>query len=174
VAGIPLRVSLLCGAAAVVVGAAPAFGHAAYRESDPARGVTVTVAPPRVSADFTEPLTRDSTLQVVDPCGRRVDGDSDVDGERVTVDMSGDAAGTYQVRFRLISTVDGHPTRGGFVFTAQQGAACPQGAGGAAGSTDENGLLEGIPLDGAIVAYLIAAAIGGAGGFVYSRIVRPD
>jgi copper transport protein len=165
---------LLLGAGAVVVGAAPASGHAAYRESDPARGATVAEAPQQVSAEFTEPLTTDSALQVVDPCGRRVDGNTEVNGERATVAMSGDVAGSYQVRFRLISTVDGHPTRGGFTFTAQRGAACPQGAGGVAGDADEDGLLEGIPLEGAIAAYLIAAAIGGAGGFVYSRIVRPD
>ena len=173
-AGLPLRISVLCGAAVVVLGAAPAFGHAAYRQSDPARDEMVTVAPREVSAEFTEPLTRDSSIQVVDPCGRRVNGDSDVDGERVSVAMSGDAAGTYRVRFRLISTVDGHPTRGGFEFTAKQGVACPQEATGGAATADEDGLLEGIPLDGAIAAYLIAAAIGGAGGFVYSRIVRPD
>lgn len=164
----------MCGAAVVVFGATPAFGHAAYRESDPSRDETVAVAPRQVSAEFTEPLTSDSSLQVVDPCGRRVEGNSDVDGERVAVAVSGDAAGTYRVRFRLISTVDGHPTRGGFAFTAQRGVACPEAAADSGGSADEDGLLEGIPVDGAIVAYLIAAAIGGAGGFVYSRIVRPD
>lgn len=165
--------ALLCGAAAALVGAAPAFGHAAYRRSDPARGATVTVAPQKVSAEFTEPLTADSFLQVVDPCGRRVDGNSDAEGERVTVAISGDVAGTYRVRFRLISTVDGHPTRGGLTFTAKQGAECPQEPAAAADAASD-GLLEGIPLDGAIAAYLIAAAIGAAGGFVYSRIVRPD
>ncbi len=177
-AGISVRkrtsLALLCGATAALVGAAPAFGHAAYRRSDPARGATVTVAPQEVSAEFTEPLTADSFLQVVDPCGRRVHGNSDVEGERVTVAMSGDVAGTYRVRFRLISTVDGHPTRGGLTFTAQRGAECPQNPAAAAGAASEDGLLEGIPLDGAIAAYLIAAAIGAAGGFVYSSIVRPD
>jgi hypothetical protein len=101
-------------------------------------------------------------------------GKSDVSGEHIAVALTGDAVGTYRVRFRLISTVDGHPTRGGFTFSVDQGEECAQEIAASGGDTDKRGLFEGIPLTGAIAAYLIAAAIGATGGFVYSNIVRLD
>lgn len=106
--------------------AAPAFAHAAYSDSDPQDKETVDSPPEEVWAEFTEPVVDDSKLEVFDPCGRQVDhGDSVVTGYRITVGMSGEAAGLYTVRFAVVSAVDGHPTNGEFTFEAGNGAPCP-------------------------------------------------
>lgn len=104
----------------------PAYAHAAYESSDPANGATVSSPPSRVTAEFTEPVVDNSTLEVYDPCGTRVDnGDSLVAADRITVSMSADKAGRYRVHFSVVSSVDGHPTSGDFGFTSSGGSPCP-------------------------------------------------
>lgn len=121
-----LRVGCTLALVALTCAAAPAGAHAAYRASDPADEETVAQAPSSVWAEFTEPVTLDSRLEVYDPCGERVDGgDSSVTGYRITVSMASERAGTYTVAFSVISAVDGHPTQGSFTFRAAQGEPCP-------------------------------------------------
>jgi methionine-rich copper-binding protein CopC len=132
---------------AMLVLAPPAFGHAAYKESSPADESTVSSPPSEVWAEFTEPVTDESFLLVFDPCGRQVDnGDSAPSGFRVTVTMSGGAAGKYRVEFHVISELDGHHTNGDFTFTSTGGEACPgteapeeESAGGASESKGGGG-----------------------------------
>lgn len=239
-----------------------ALAHAAYESSDPANGASVSSPPSRITAEFTEPVTEDSRLQVFDPCGAQVDnGDSLVAADRITVTVSADKQGTYSVQFGVISAVDSHPTNGTFTFTSTGGEPCPgeepaeeepaaeggSGGGGgggaqtssssggsgntAAGSsggqearaararaegsrpaardqargperqrsdrsnaddptstesaneiaagtasateTDVRKIWEGIPLLAFLIAMLVAAAIGGAGGLVYAGIMGP-
>lgn len=122
-----LRALSACAFAAFAWGATPAHAHASYRASDPSDEATVQSAPASVWAEFTEPVTLDSRLEVYDPCGARVDGgDSSVTGYRITVSMDSERAGTYTVAFAVISAVDGHATQGAFTFTAVEGQACPQ------------------------------------------------
>lgn len=110
----------------VLGSAAPALAHAAYESSDPDDGSSVSSPPSRVIADFTEAVTRGSTLAVYDPCGQQVDErDSLVAGDRITVSMSGRYKGGYSVSFDVVSAVDGHNTTGTFTFTVTGGEACP-------------------------------------------------
>lgn len=119
-------VALACGLLVAVLPALPAAAHAAYKDSDPKDEATVASPPSSVWAEFTEPPTEDSRLEVYDPCGRRVDaGDSEVMGYRITVSMSADTAGEYTVEWAVVSTVDAHPTSGNFTFTSSGGDACP-------------------------------------------------
>lgn len=127
----PLKSSLLAPSIVAVVlvasvaFAAPADAHAAYKDSDPPDESTVSDPPAQVWAEFTEPVTADSHLEVYDPCGAQVDRhDSSATGYRVTVSMTADKAGTYRVRFAVISSLDGHPTSGEFTFTSTGGASC--------------------------------------------------
>jgi hypothetical protein len=235
-----------------------AYAHAAYESSDPANESTVSSPPSRVTAEFTEPVVDDSRLEVFDPCGEQVDnGDSLVAADRITVSMSADKQGTYRVHFSVVSSVDGHPTSGDFIFTSSGGAPCPaeepaeeeepsgggsgggnEGAGGnsepGSGSAGETGgdqtgtgsarradgrraiqrssgdnrgprsvedrvkasrverepgdvasaptaismsgvagIWEGIDLSQFLIALLVAAVIGAAGGFVYAGIMGP-
>ncbi|MDQ3953260.1 MAG: copper resistance protein CopC [Actinomycetota bacterium] len=138
----PFRV-LLVACAALVAAAPAASAHAAYKSSDPADGATVASPPSRVSAEFTEPLTQSSSLQVFDPCGTRVDhGGSTVSGYEMSVSMSGEFSGTYVVDFTAQSSFDSHTTRGSFTFTSSGGSSCagdpeptqPPSGGGGGGS----------------------------------------
>lgn len=147
-----VRALLFAATGVALVAAAPvALAHAAYKSSDPADRSTVASPPSRVTAEFTEPLTQSSSLQVFDPCGNRVDqGDSNVSGYQMSVSMSGEAAGTYVVDFTAQSALDSHTTRGSFSFTSSGGASCggdPEpaqppsggGGGGAGGSRGGGG-----------------------------------
>ena len=111
--------------ALLALAATPAGAHAAYKSSEPGSEETVASAPPRVTAEFTEPLAEGSYLRVTGPCGERVDaGDVEIVGYEMSVSMSGDHAGRYVVAFRAFSRLDPHVTQGEFFFTATEGDAC--------------------------------------------------
>ncbi len=144
-------VTALFAAVVVAAAASPAGAHAAYKDSNPADGETVGSPPSQVTAEFTEPLTDSSYLQVYDPCGDRVDsGDTIVSGYDMSVSMSGDKAGEYTVEFAAQSALDSHVTSGSFSFTSSGGPACEAqptqppstgggGGGGGGGSTGGGG-----------------------------------
>ena len=124
------RTCLAMGLIVMLMGvtAAPAFAHAAYKESSPADGSTVSSPPAEVWAEFTEPpeSSEASRLEVYDPCGTRVDsGGTTASGYRMTTSMSADKQGEYTVIFQVVSALDGHPTKGQFTFTSTGGALCP-------------------------------------------------
>jgi hypothetical protein len=129
-------------AAALVLAPAPAaLAHAAYKNSNPADGATVSSPPSEITAEFTEPITNSSYLEVYDPCGERVDdGNSRISGYNMSIGMSADMAGEYTVEFAAQS-VDTHVTYGSFSFTSSGGAACagsepePPTNGGGGGNT---------------------------------------
>ena len=105
-----------------------AAAHAAYKYSNPDDESTVAQAPTEIWAEYTEPPTDASYLQVYDPCGAQVDnGDSRADPaqNRVYITMSSGRAGTYQVDWFVDSAVDAHSTRGTFTFTVTNGEPCP-------------------------------------------------
>lgn len=110
-----------------------ALAHATYEGSDPADGSSVSAAPSSVWAEFSEPPGSSSYLQIYDACGDRVDdGNVSHQGYRMSVGMNSNRAGTFTVRWYVLSTIDGHPTQGSFTFTAQSGSDCP-----GSGSGDE-------------------------------------
>jgi methionine-rich copper-binding protein CopC len=121
----PLLLSAMVGLL-LLISAGPASAHAAYKGSNPPDEGTVSTPPSEVWAEFTEPLIGDSTLQIFDPCGDRVDaGDYQVVLTRITVSMSSDKQGTFTANWAVISDTDGHRTSGTFTFTSTGGAACP-------------------------------------------------
>ncbi|HJR45255.1 MAG TPA: copper resistance CopC family protein [Actinomycetota bacterium] len=122
-----LRIALVASfvPALLAAGATAAWGHAAYKDSDPADREKVSSAPSRVTAEFTEPLAEGSYLRVTDPCGSRVDaGDVEIVGYEMSVSMSGSTGGTYVVSYRAFSRLDPHVTQGDFTFTVSEGPAC--------------------------------------------------
>lgn len=107
--------------------ASPAGAHAAYKYSNPDDESTVAQAPPEIWAEYTEPPTDASYMEVYDPCGAQVDnGDSRADPaqNRVYITMSSDRSGTFTVEWFVDSAVDAHSTRGTFTFTATEGEPC--------------------------------------------------
>lgn len=137
-------VSALFAAILVLAVAPAASAHAAYKDSTPADGATVSSPPSTINAEFTEPITNSSYLEVYDPCGQRVDdGNSQISGYEMSISMSADKAGEYVVEFAAQS-VDTHVTYGSFSFTSSGGSACAgsepeQPTGGGGGSTDGGG-----------------------------------
>jgi hypothetical protein len=80
--------------------------------------------------------------------------------------------GAFQVQYSLISSIDGHPTRGAFIFKVQGPVDCASATGQGANAAVGTGLWD-IPRTPFFVALLVAAAIGAAGGFVYAGIMGP-
>lgn len=122
------RIVLLVAASLVALLAAlpgVASAHAAYKSSDPADGSSVSAAPSRVTAEFTEPLADGSFLQITDPCGSRVDGgDVSIVGYEMSVSMSGSRSGTYTVFYKALSQLDPHVVEGTFTFDVSSGEGC--------------------------------------------------
>ena len=109
------------GLALIALAPALVDAHAALVKSSPARRATLGQAPPRVDLTFSERLEPAySTVAVLDAKGQQVDlrdaaltpGDS----RRLAVSLPALPAGTYTVKFRVLS-VDGHVVESDFPFT---------------------------------------------------------
>lgn len=107
---------LLCGLA-LEVGAA---AHANYLRSNPAADARLLRPPAEVRIVFSEPPDpRASRIEVFDAQGRRADrGDTRASDEEngLVVSLVEVGDGGYVVSWQVLSTVDGHTTRGSFVF----------------------------------------------------------
>ena len=106
-------------ACAVLLPAAPAFGHAAFVGSEPEPGVRLEQAPQRVVVTFTEPLNRRlSRATVVGPDGGTVAVAAQAAADRRLVLRPARAlgSGAYRVRWHTVSTEDGHALEGSFSF----------------------------------------------------------
>jgi copper transport protein len=103
-------------AAAIVGLPATAHAHAAIVSSQPEPGQELGSAPGVVVLAFSEPLNVSlSRATVIDPSGRRFEGDST--GEReIRIPLTTNALGVYEVEWVTVSTLDGHTLRGSFRF----------------------------------------------------------
>jgi copper transport protein len=119
---------------ALLVTALPktAHAHAAFVSSDPPPGAELSSAPGVVVLRFTEPLiARLSGAAVTDP--EEQEFECRLTGERqITVPLSTNAPGVYEVEWTTVSPVDGHTLRGAFRFGV--GVAPGEGAEGATGT----------------------------------------
>jgi len=113
-----MRQHLLIAAALMLLGTAPAFPHAFLDHASPLVGSTVHAAPHEVSLTFTQNIeSAFSTVEVTDAGGARVDqGKAQISGNVVRVGLKPLAAGTYKVRWHVLS-VDTHRTEGSFSFS---------------------------------------------------------
>lgn len=103
---------------ALLLGAAPALGHAQFLGSDPEEGATLDTAPDQVSLQFNENIPAEfAAVTVVGPDGEQYQtGEvSAGDGTVVTTVELG-PAGEYEIGYRVISD-DGHPISGSVPFT---------------------------------------------------------
>ena len=111
--------SLIASAAAVLLlGTVAATPHAYLDHAEPRVGNTVRQAPRELTLWFTQNLEAAfSTVTVTDASGQRVDaGKPSVSGNVMRVSLQTIGAGTYRVRWRVLS-VDTHTTEGNFSFT---------------------------------------------------------
>lgn len=97
-----------------------AIAHAELVRAIPADGQTVTQPVAYVSGRYTEDLTADSSLRILDASGATIaTGGVDPDDDRVMIARP-DApltSGTFTVRSTAISQVDSHPERVTWTFT---------------------------------------------------------
>jgi copper transport protein len=128
-----LVAATVLAAIAVVALPAPALAHAGFVSSTPEPGSTLGTAPEQVILTFSEPLnTRLSRATVLQPDGRTAAGRVIAD-DRVTIDLTTNQTGVYEVSWTTVSVVDGHTLSGSFRF----GVGVSPGAGAEGGTTDE-------------------------------------
>jgi methionine-rich copper-binding protein CopC len=95
-----------------------ADAHAFLNQATPPVGSTLSVSPPEVRLQFSEPLEpRFSRLAVVDARGQDVtSGQVQINGVTMAVPLRPLSSGTYEVRWHALS-VDTHATEGSYRFT---------------------------------------------------------
>lgn len=95
--------------------------HAAVVRADPEPDSAVRIPPARITIWFSEPIAPAlSSIQVLDASGARFDtgassGDP-TDNTKLSVGVKPLANGTYTVAWNNVSTLDGHPLIGAYVF----------------------------------------------------------
>jgi len=101
----------------LIAGVASALAHAALAHASPVAGATLSAAPREVTLTFTERLEAAfSKLSVTDASGAEVsDGNAQVSGNTMRVNLQPLDAGTYKVNWRAVS-VDTHALEGSFTF----------------------------------------------------------
>jgi len=95
---------------------AAAFGHGETTTTDPEDGASLGSAPKRVAVTLSEPPAKDAELEVVDGCGDTVSGNPKVDGQVLSTTISGGEPGAWEANYRIVSAVDGHPTKDTWTF----------------------------------------------------------
>jgi methionine-rich copper-binding protein CopC/putative copper export protein len=114
-------VSVVLAAAAVVP---TCWAHAVLLASDPARDAVLIASPTEVRLTFSEPPEAAfSTVVVADAAGTRYESGRpsiDVDdSSSLVVPVRRLPRGVYTVRWRVVSSLDGHSTAGAFSFGVQ-------------------------------------------------------
>ena len=97
------------------------WAHAYLVKSSPARRAVLSSTPDRVVLWFNERLEAQfSHVSVWNQAGQQVDGGDDQvdpdDAKKLSVGTAGLGAGTYRVKFRVLS-IDGHIVESEFPFT---------------------------------------------------------
>jgi copper transport protein len=124
-----VRVPVLVAGVAVcalLLPAAPAFGHAAFVGSEPEPGVRLEQAPQRVVLSFTEPLNRRlsrATLVTADDGAVAVAAQAASDRRLVLRPARPLPTGAYRLEWHTVSTDDGHALEGSFSFGVRTAAA---------------------------------------------------
>ena len=130
-----MRIVIWMAIVAVLVGAVPSWGHGELGSTDPAADSIVRKVPKVISITLTEPPGPGTTVRVSDGCHSHLDyGVSRSDGvlEATMGANEQGEPGRWQVRFKAVSAIDGHTTRGKFGFTVRGRRQChprkPKGA----------------------------------------------
>ncbi|HVL49673.1 MAG TPA: CopD family protein [Candidatus Thermoplasmatota archaeon] len=179
-----MRVAPVLAFVALLALVPAAAGHANLLASDPPANSAAPEAPREIHLRFTEPLEPAfAKAAVADARGRIVSGPPRVADDPRTLVMPLEAAlpdGGYTVTWKVVSTVDGHTTRGIFGFAVGNGTVPVGGAGasevavpeipelaGKAASFIGAALAVGVPFFALFVA---RGEHAGAGGWVLPRV----
>lgn len=133
-----IALAALALAVVPVVGAAPAWAHAARIATDPADNAALTESPGRVSATFNEAMQDAfAAMTVVGPDGNLwSDGEPEVQGAVVSVGVRPlGPTGRYTVNYRATSA-DGHVVSGSWGFELTVGGSGTPGPSASAPAPD--------------------------------------
>jgi copper transport protein len=115
--------------------AVPAAAHAGFVSSTPAPGSSLSTVPGVVVLEFTEPLNESlSRATVTAPDGLVFMG-TPTGESQISVPLTANAGGVYEVSWTTVSTVDGHTLTGRFGF----GVGVNPGPASIGGTRDEPG-----------------------------------
>jgi copper transport protein len=114
-----MRPSFVGTACALAVLAAPATAgaHAALQTATPSSGRTLSAAPQTLELEFSEDVVqRYARVSVLGARGENLAGAPRVSGSVVVVPLRPARAGSYTVRWRMVSSDDGHAAAGAYSF----------------------------------------------------------
>lgn len=110
----------------LTVGAAAAYAHAMLLRADPAPEAVLGAQPSVVRLWFNEAIEIGAgAVTVLDPLGRRVEGEASVSSADPTLleaGVRGTEPGTYTVRWTVLSE-DGHPASGAYGYSVERATA---------------------------------------------------
>lgn len=98
-----------------------AFAHGERGGSDPKAGARLGRAPGSVTVSFTEPPTGDGKFEVTDGCGRDVVTDLKIQNTEIEATLAGGQPGKWNVSWKIVSGLDGHPSSDGYKFSVAGG-----------------------------------------------------
>jgi methionine-rich copper-binding protein CopC len=104
-----------------------ASAHGVLLSSSPLAGSSLDQVPENVAVSFSEAPGPGTAVQVSDGCDRNVASPALSQGAVVDIGIEEAEPGRWKVRFRVVSAVDGHSTRGNFAFKVRGNADCPPG-----------------------------------------------
>ncbi len=113
----------------LVAVASPASAHGAIARSSPDAGSVVPKPPKEVTLTLAERPGPGSSLAVTDGCGRDASGAETIQRDVFSASITGGSPGTWNVRMRSISSIDGHVVKESFSFKVSGKKDCSPGAG---------------------------------------------
>ena len=142
------RRSLLLATAAALLALvpAPAFAHGDLDGTSPEDGSKVKEVPSEITITLTEAPTQGAEASAMDGCKRKVPAAVSVDGNDVVLTVEGGEPGKWKVKYRAVSSVDGHQTRGAISFTVAGKKDCspdePDDSGDDIDASEDPGIIE--------------------------------
>lgn len=118
--------------------AGPAWGHGKEIKTDPTRNAVLGRPPAAVSITLTEKPTENVSFQLLDGCKQDLVAHIALSGEKMTAHLTKGNPGDYQVRRKVVSAVDGHPTDGTFGFSMKGEPDCAKDEVGDGNEAAEN------------------------------------
>jgi copper transport protein len=166
-----LAAALVVSVAALVLGAATAQAHAAYKSSTPAANSVLKTAPTEVSITFVQKLSPQGLSITV--YGNKADvvsvGTAQIsatDPYTASISMKGDGSDIYRVDWNNVSAEDNDPTLGAFVFAVDSSGKSDKVAAPTAPTVSSSSGVS--PLAAALIG-IGGLIVGAAGTYVATR-----